>query len=138
MTFSPIAIVGRACELPGASTPDALFQAVLESRDLTTDVPADRWGVAPRHAVGAVGQSADRTWSTRGGYVRGFEERFDASGFEVPATLLQRLDPVFTWLLHVAKQENSKAAMIGSSNEHAEEARNVEQPVIPLPVTVLL
>ena len=45
-TFPPIAIVGRACLLPGASSPDELWRAVVEGRDLVSRVPSDRWGIA--------------------------------------------------------------------------------------------
>ncbi len=51
MRFSPIAIVGRACVLPGALDADALWQAVAAGRDLTSTVPAGRWKLAPEHAL---------------------------------------------------------------------------------------
>jgi acyl transferase domain-containing protein/3-hydroxymyristoyl/3-hydroxydecanoyl-(acyl carrier protein) dehydratase len=36
--MTPIAIVGRACVLPGALSPEALWQAVVDGRDLTQSV----------------------------------------------------------------------------------------------------
>ncbi|MCH7472018.1 hypothetical protein IIA79_03595, partial [bacterium] len=72
--FAPIAIVGRACVLPGVLDPDALWQAVIDGRDLLSQVPAERWRVRPsRILTDASSPAPDRTWSDRGGYVRDFE-----------------------------------------------------------------
>jgi len=51
VTFGPIAIVGRACILPGALTPDALWRAVLAGRDLTAHAPPGRWRVDPSRVL---------------------------------------------------------------------------------------
>ncbi|MBK9655584.1 MAG: hypothetical protein IPO66_08935 [Rhodanobacteraceae bacterium] len=53
-----IAIVGRACVLPGALSPEALWQAVVEGRDLTTSVdPAPvGWVRAGRSGAWSVGK----------------------------------------------------------------------------------
>jgi len=104
-TFDPIAIVGRACLLPGAHTPEHLWDAVASGRDLVSTVPEGRWGVAKDRALcGPDEDSADRTWSDRGGYVRGFEDLFDPTGFAVAADSLKGLDPVFLWVLHTARE----------------------------------
>ena len=103
-SFPPIAIVGRACLLPGASSPDELWNAVVEGRDLVSRVPSDRWGVAAEDVLcDGPADSADRTWSDRGGYVRGFEALFDPEGFAIPAEEIHALDPVFQWTLHTAR-----------------------------------
>lgn len=103
--FSPIAIVGRACLLPGASSPEDLWNAVANGTDLISAVPSDRWGMASEDVMcDAPEDSADRTWSDRGGYVRGFEDAFDPEGFALPAREVAALDPVFQWTLHTARQ----------------------------------
>ena len=51
MSFAPIAIVGRACVLPGALDPAALWQAVHAGRDLVSTAPAGRWRVPPQLAL---------------------------------------------------------------------------------------
>ena len=38
--FDPVAIVGRSCVLPGANTPEALFEATLGGRCLLGSHPA--------------------------------------------------------------------------------------------------
>ncbi len=103
--FPPIAIIGRACLLPGAASPEELWDAVATGTDLVTSVPDGRWGIAPDDVMCAgVEDSLDRTWSDRGGYVRGFEDVFDPEGFAVPADEILALDDVFRWTLHTARQ----------------------------------
>ena len=102
--FAPIAIVGRACVLPGVLDPDALWQAVIGGRDLLSQVPAERWRVRPsRILTDASSPAPDRTWSDRGGYVRDFEAQFDASGFDLGADEIRGLDPLFQWVLHTGR-----------------------------------
>ena len=72
---SPIAIVSRACVVPGALDADALWTAVRDGRDLLSRVDPHRWGRDPKALLCRPDDpSVDRTWSDRGGYVRGFEE----------------------------------------------------------------
>ena len=105
MQFEPIAIVGQSCILPGALTPDELWQAVLSGRDLLSDVTDEYWRLDPESILVAPGGNAqDRTWSNRGGYVRGFEERFEPDGFAVPAAEIRELDPLFQWVLHGVRE----------------------------------
>jgi len=102
--FAPIAIVGRACLLPGANSPEELWRRVVSGDDLITSVPADRWNIAPVDVMCAPGDdSTDRTWSDRGGYVSGFDDLFDPTGFAVPVDELDGLDPLFHWTLHTAR-----------------------------------
>ena len=100
-----IAIVGRACLLPGADSPEALWSLVRERRSGISVVPEGRWGVARDRIVCAPDargrESLDHTWSDRGGYVREFE--FDPRGFEVAPETFEGLDPVFTWSAHTAR-----------------------------------
>ncbi|MFT5684688.1 MAG: acyl transferase domain-containing protein, partial [Myxococcota bacterium] len=103
-SFSPIAIVGRAAVLPGALSVEALWEQVSRGADLTSDAPPDRWGIAPQDILcDDPDHAGDRTWSKRGGYVRGFEDIFDPEGFALSATEIQRLDPLFQWTLHTAR-----------------------------------
>ncbi len=103
--FAPIAIVGRACLLPGAASPEKLWDAVAEGRDLISSVPVGRWGMAPADVMcDGQADSDDRTWSDRGGYVEGFDALFDPEGFNLSADEIQSLDPVFTWTLHTARE----------------------------------
>ena len=107
--FPPIAIVGRALVVPGAHSPEQLWESVVEGKDLVSSVPPERWGMRPEDVLcgppepgGA--STDDRTWSDRGGYVRGFEDIFDPEGFAIPAAEIAELDPVFQWTFHTARQ----------------------------------
>ncbi len=100
----PIAIVGRACVLPGALNPEALWEAVREGRDLLGTVPDGRWRLPKAQAMCPPDAPApDRTWSDRGGYVEGFESIWNPEGFAIPAGDLAGLDPLVHWLLHCAR-----------------------------------
>ena len=103
--FEPIAIVGRACLLPGVTTPEELWAHVVAGDDLVSQVPPERWGISADDVLCAGPEdSTDRTWSDRGGYVRGFDELFDADGFGMPADEILALDPVFKWTFHTARE----------------------------------
>jgi 3-oxoacyl-(acyl-carrier-protein) synthase/3-hydroxymyristoyl/3-hydroxydecanoyl-(acyl carrier protein) dehydratase len=102
---TPIAIVGRACLLPGASSPAELAELCRDGRDTTSEVAPGRWGISGRRVMGATSDtSGDRTWTDRGGYVTAFEERFDPEGFGLPAAEVRGLDPIFQWTMHVARE----------------------------------
>jgi acyl transferase domain-containing protein/3-hydroxymyristoyl/3-hydroxydecanoyl-(acyl carrier protein) dehydratase len=113
-TFEPVAIVGRACVLPGALSPAALWEAVVNGRDLVTRVSADRWRLAPEHALCAPdAPRPDRAWSDRGGYVEGFESIWNPDGFAVAAAELEGLDPLVHWTLHCAREALREARAAG-------------------------
>lgn len=103
--LTPIAIVGAGCEVPGARNPAELWELVEQGRDAIGDAPRGRWRIAPSRALcSPVAPDPDRSWSTRGGYLEGFEQRFNPDGFAVSAESLQDLDPVFLLPLHCARQ----------------------------------
>ena len=118
-THPPIAIVGRACVLPGALSPAALWERVVAGDDLITHVPPDRWHMAPADVMGdGPDGSDDRVWSDRGGYVHDFESVFDPSGFAISAEEIVALDPVFQWTFHTARE-----ALRDAGHDHADASR---------------
>ncbi len=92
MSFEPIAIVGRACVLPGATSPSALWRAVAAGQDLISSAPASRWRLAAERVISAQG-GIDRALTDRGGYVRE----------EIQAPEAVGLDPLVSWLFTVAR-----------------------------------
>ena len=103
--FAPIAIVGQGCVLPGALDPQQLWNSVLEGRDVLGDPPESYWGLDPDAiSTSPDGDTMDRTWSRRGGYVRGFDDHFDPTGFLLDADFVRGLDPLFRWTLEAARQ----------------------------------
>jgi len=103
--FDPIAIVGRACVLPGASSPDELFDAVRHGRVLITAAPDGAWGLDASRLIRprSSGRGAEHVVSDRGGYVTGFDDRFDPDSFAARVERPDRLDPLTQWLLHCAR-----------------------------------
>ncbi len=113
MTFPPIAIVGRACVLPGALDPGALWERVRDGADLVSRAPRVRWRLRSERLSVEDVPGRDRVATDRGGYVEGFDALFDPSGFAVPAEQLQTLDPVVRWLLHVSHEALREAGVEG-------------------------
>ena len=121
MPFSPIAVVGRACVLPGALSPEALWQLVANGKIVTGPAPVGRWGIRDELILSAsANQTHDRSLGKIGGYVSGFEQAFDPEGFVLSSNFIETLDPLFHWLLHtgrIALQEsrfNGKRERIGA------------------------
>jgi acyl transferase domain-containing protein/3-hydroxymyristoyl/3-hydroxydecanoyl-(acyl carrier protein) dehydratase/1-acyl-sn-glycerol-3-phosphate acyltransferase len=110
--FEPIAIIGRACLLPGANSPQALWETVLASRVALQSTPEGYWRVDPELVrAPSPAQAEDRTWCDRGGYVAGFEDLFDPGGFALPAERIERLDPLCQWSLHVTREALREAGL---------------------------
>lgn len=115
-SFAPIAIVGRACVLPEALSPDALWERVVDGTDLISTVPNGRWKLDQSDVLcSLVGDSTDRSWADRGGYVRGFDDVFDPDGFAIGSDELVGLDPVVLWTLHTARAALRDAGHLDTS-----------------------
>ena len=106
MSFSPIAIVGRGCVLPGAFTPDALWDHVVHGRDLISTVPEGSWPAPAETYLPAKGKppNDNQAWSIRGGFIRGFEQVFDASSLDLPDHTVRSVDRSVQWLLHAGRE----------------------------------
>ena len=99
--FDPVAIVGRSCILPGATTPEGLFEATLAGRCLLTPTRPEHWrGVDPA-ALLASDQPGLRVASATGGYIGA---QFDLGQIASQITDFERLDPIVHWLAYCAQQ----------------------------------
>ncbi|MBO0675903.1 hypothetical protein JRC04_00350 [Mycolicibacterium sp. S2-37] len=99
--FDPVAIVGRSCVLPRASTPEELFEATLAGRCLLTPTPADQWrGIDPATLL-AGDKAGLRVSSATGGYI---DRSFDLPEIGSRIGDLNRLDPLVSWLAQCAQQ----------------------------------
>ncbi|MFE2937766.1 SDR family NAD(P)-dependent oxidoreductase [Streptomyces sp. NPDC059255] len=95
----PIAIVGMACEFPGAHDVAAFWSMQLDGVDATSDVPADRFPVDVFHDPRP--RTPGRTVSRRGGFlpdIRGF----DAQYFGISGREASHMDPQQRLLLQTA------------------------------------
>ena len=77
---------------------------MLAGKDVLGPVPPDRWGLTAEQAIATGTSAADRSWTDRGGYVRGFEQCFDPTGFAIDESDVTTLDPLFQWVLHTARE----------------------------------
>lgn len=89
----PIAIVGQSCLLPGASSPQALWDHVAHRRSLLSTASAARLRVDPALIRGPGQDAAD---GLVGGYV--LADPLTASAPEAAG-----LDPLFHWVIHVGR-----------------------------------
>ena len=118
-TFAPIAIVGQSCVLPGAHSPEALWEIALGGVDQVTSAPLGRWGLSDEHALtDDTAHAEDRAWSSAGGYVTGFEDLLAKTlkndPFELPNDQVLALDPLFQWVLYTGRQALRDAKYSGS------------------------
>ncbi|SOJ53760.1 Phthiocerol synthesis polyketide synthase type I PpsA [Mycobacterium simulans] len=100
--FDPIAIVGRGCVLPGATTPQTLFDAALHGRCLISPTPRDRWGGVDPELLLNSGEPGLRVASATGGYVADVD--YDLADIASNIADFERLDPIVHWLAHCARQ----------------------------------
>ncbi len=112
-TFSPIAVVGRGCVLPGATSAGKLWENVATNRVALSEAPSDHWSVDSARVMSdpALGYVDDHSWSRRGGYVEGFDFfAMQRSKYEIDDEQIARLDPLFQWSLFAARQAMSDLA----------------------------
>jgi len=80
---APIAIVGMACRFPGGiSTPQALWDLLIDGRDALDEIPAQRWGA----------YRVPRDTTRRGGFLTDIAG-FDAEFFQITPREAELIDP---------------------------------------------
>ena len=94
----PIAIVGMACRLPGASNPDEYWQLIADRRHAFREIPADRWDVSEFFDPDpeAAGKMSTRTCALVDGVAD-----FDSIFFGIAPREASRMDPQQRILLEV-------------------------------------
>jgi acyl transferase domain-containing protein/3-hydroxymyristoyl/3-hydroxydecanoyl-(acyl carrier protein) dehydratase len=97
-----IAVVGMGGIFPGAATPQQLWANVRAARDCSRDVPAPRWLLDAGEAIAPGTAVLDHVPSRRGYFLD--PVRFHAAGLDLPAGLLDGLDPLFHITLHAGVQ----------------------------------
>ncbi len=90
-----IAIVGMAGRFPGSPNIESFFDNLLAGRDLTRDLPLERYGEAYRTRV------AVASFPRRGGFLSDID-RFDAAAFRISPAEAERMDPQQRLLLETA------------------------------------
>jgi acyl transferase domain-containing protein/3-hydroxymyristoyl/3-hydroxydecanoyl-(acyl carrier protein) dehydratase len=97
-----VAIVGMGGLFPPSATPERLWADVLAGADRSREVPPGRWMLGSDEAFDPGIAVPDRTYSLRGYYLDGIPP--DATGIDLPAGLLDELDPVFHLTLCAGKE----------------------------------
>jgi acyl transferase domain-containing protein len=100
---SAIAIVGLACRLPSAPSPDAFWRLLRDGRDAITDVPPDRWNSA------VVDESMPGL--LRGGFIDRIDE-FDAEFFGLSPKEVAVMDPQQRLVLELAWEALEDAGIV--------------------------
>ena len=103
MQFSPIAIVGQGCVLPGAHGPEQLWQTVLDAQRHLGAARPGYWGVDASR-VSQDAPSSDHTWSVQGGYVKAFDARWSEFVRDPLFAPFEQDDDLFRWSLYAAHQ----------------------------------
>jgi acyl transferase domain-containing protein/acyl carrier protein/enoyl-CoA hydratase/carnithine racemase len=90
-----IAIIGMAGRFPGSPDVETFFDHLLAGRDLTGDLPLDRYSPAYADRLRRAG------FALRGGFLKDID-RFDAAFFKVSPVEAERMDPQQRLLLETA------------------------------------
>jgi len=96
----PVAIVGLGCRLPGADGPEEFWRLLSERRDVTGEVPPQRWDAAA--LLGAGGEQGPGTTATTRGAFLDRVDGFDHGFFRVSPREARSMDPQQRLFLEVA------------------------------------
>ena len=94
-----IAIIGRACRLPGAATVEALWALLRDGRCAVSEIPSDRWPLS-RHGHPRV-REPGRSYTWAAGVLPDIWG-FDPNVFRISPREAQQIDPQQRLLLELA------------------------------------
>ncbi|KAG9238221.1 putative lovastatin nonaketide synthase [Amylocarpus encephaloides] len=103
------AIVGMACRLPGARSPQSLWKNIVEQRDVQRKIPKERWNVdAFYHPEG----TNKGTTNARYGYFLDDDvSEFDPEFFQISGKEAEAMDPQQRLLLEVVYEALENAGI---------------------------
>ncbi|MFJ9054459.1 amino acid adenylation domain-containing protein [Streptomyces bacillaris] len=99
------AVIGMACRFPGADTPDAFWDLLVEGRDAVTPVPEGRWDGS--------GDRASAGHRARWGALLDDPAAFDAGYFGIGEDEARALDPQARIFLELAHEALERAGYAG-------------------------
>ena len=104
---TPIAVIGLGCRFPGAASPAAFWQNLLNGHDAISEVPVDRWDA---HALYSPTPTAGKMNTRWGGFLPDIDA-FDARFFGISGVEAAAMDPQQRLLLEVAWETIEDAAI---------------------------
>ncbi|GLS45765.1 type I polyketide synthase [Methylobacterium brachythecii] len=107
-----IAIIGRACRLPGASSVDGLWQLLSEARCAVSTIPADRWPLERYGHPRANERGKSYTWAA--GVIDDVWS-FDPGVFGISPREAEQMDPQQRLLLELTWEALEDAGLAPSS-----------------------
>ncbi|XXT21833.1 amino acid adenylation domain-containing protein [Sorangium sp. So ce429] len=108
----PIAIVGMACRMPGASDPESFWELLRDGRDAIVEIPSTRWDVD-----GFYDPSPDargKMYTRRGGFIDDVD-LFDARFFGISPREAAYMDPQQRMFLEVSWEALERAGQAPDS-----------------------
>jgi acyl transferase domain-containing protein/NADPH:quinone reductase-like Zn-dependent oxidoreductase len=99
LAADPIAIVGMACRVPGADSPDQFWQLLCNGVDTVSTIPNDRWDA---NSWFDSDLSATAKSTTKSGAFLNQIDSFDADYFGILPREAERMDPQQRLFLEVA------------------------------------
>ncbi len=97
-----IAIIGFSCLFPDAKNSQEFWQNLINQKDSTSSITIEETGIDPSVFYNPTKGIPDKIYSLKGGFIRDFQ--FDANGYNIPPSFLEKLDNTFKWSLDTAKQ----------------------------------
>ena len=94
-----IAIIGMGCRFPGANSPSRFWKVLVDSNDVISETPTERWDVDRYYSPTPC--QPGKTVSRYGGFIRNIAQ-FDADFFGISPAEAITLDPQQRLLLEVA------------------------------------
>ncbi|MCK9897953.1 type I polyketide synthase [Frankia sp. AgB32] len=102
----PVAIVGLACRMPGADSPEEFWRLLAEGTDATREFPLDRGDA--RAIYDADPDVPGRAYSIRGGFLDRVDE-FDPAAFGISPREAVGIDPQHRLMLEVVWEALERA-----------------------------
>jgi acyl transferase domain-containing protein/acyl carrier protein len=110
--YEPIAVLGTSCRFAGASSPDELWQNLLNGVDGVSTIPSDRWD--SERYFDANPDASGRIYCRYGSFLTDIAA-FDASFFGISAREATMLDPQQRILLEVVWEAIERAGLPAST-----------------------
>ncbi|MFN2310149.1 MAG: beta-ketoacyl synthase N-terminal-like domain-containing protein, partial [Gammaproteobacteria bacterium] len=95
-----IAVIGLSSLFPGAGSPEAFWENLLNKTDSRGLAGAHQMGGDPAAYLGKKGE-VDKYYCMSGGYIRDFQ--WETEGLALPPEALDALDDLYQWSLQVAR-----------------------------------